>query len=59
MLSIDLKLPLEILDWKLAYMLATNPFLINPWGENQGRKCDFLFKIMDSTLKINEKVFFI
>nr|TKS10466.1 hypothetical protein D5086_0000083160 [Populus alba] len=29
-------------------MLATNPFLLDPWGENQGRNCDFLFKIVDT-----------
>jgi len=38
-------------------MLVTNPFLLDPWGENQGKKCYFLFKIVDSTLKIMGRFF--
>jgi len=37
----SLKTSLSNLEWKLAYMLATSPLLLDLYGEDQGRKYGF------------------
>lgn len=37
----SLKISFFNLEWKLAYMLATSPLLLDLYGEDQGRKYGF------------------
>lgn len=55
----SLKVVLMNLDWKLAEVLATNPFLLDLRGENQGRKCDFLLQDHGQHVQYYGHVFFV